>query len=112
LLPGAWHCLREPILREPQQRDLGIGSVPAAMAWIAANVPKDGSHRLLAPLPLDHPAIYYADRHGLALPINGTPQPGETLWRFAVRDQPDADADRWATAATFAELVVLKRVNR
>ncbi len=109
LLPGVWHCLREPILREPQQRDFGIGSVPAAVAWLSANAPQGGSQRLLAPLPLDHPAIYYADRHGLALPINGTPQPGETLWRLAVRDGAESEIAGWEPVAIFPELNVLKR---
>ena len=37
-------------------------------------------HRLIAPLPCDLPSIFYRDREGIAVEINGTPQPKEVVW--------------------------------
>ncbi|HVJ81283.1 MAG TPA: hypothetical protein VNC50_09460, partial [Planctomycetia bacterium] len=80
---------RNPILREPQQRELGIGSVePAILAVRDGNLGDAGAPvRVLVPLPCDHPAIYYAAKHGLKAEINGTPAPNETVLILCKRSE-------------------------
>jgi hypothetical protein len=113
---------RNPILREPQQRELGIGSVEPAILAV-----KDGDFgvkgepvRVLAPLPCDHPAIYYAAKHGLKAEINGMPRNGETVLLLCKRGEsaertledvivkPLAGPVRGATFATVKEFEELR----
>ncbi|MEE3372149.1 MAG: glycosyltransferase family 39 protein [Planctomycetota bacterium] len=56
-------------------------SIPEAVNAVGAVLEQTpGKDRLLVPVPCDLPARYYILQQGLQLPINGTPQPGETIW--------------------------------
>ena len=48
------------------------------------------SHRLIAPLPCDLPAIFYMDRAGFRIPHNAIPQPGERIWLISRQDESPA----------------------
>jgi len=80
LAAGVWFSFENPILREPHQREFGVGSVPAALQR-AADLARDdrGPIRLYAPLPCDHPAIFYASKFQAPVAINGAPRSGERL---------------------------------
>ena len=66
-------------------------SIPTAVKALGAALEQSpGKDRLLVPVPCDLPARYYILQQGLQLPINGTPQPGETIWVLGPRDKPAA----------------------
>jgi hypothetical protein len=44
----------------------------------------------LVPVPCDLPARYYILQQGLQLPINESPQPGETIWVLGPREKQAA----------------------
>ncbi|HSG68999.1 MAG TPA: hypothetical protein VLA12_01215, partial [Planctomycetaceae bacterium] len=48
-------------------------------------------HRLFAPLPCDVPSIYYMDKLGFRIPVNGEPLPSEALWLLTRPEQTPAD---------------------
>jgi hypothetical protein len=100
---GILFAFEHSILREPHQREFGIGSVPAALRKLATIVPPGEAARLYAPLPCDHPAIYYAAKYRSTVAINGAPQPGERLFLITrLGDDP---------ISTLRDLVVKQESN-
>jgi hypothetical protein len=78
---GVWFAFEHHILREPHQRELGVGSVPAAMLRLKSEISDArGGVRLYAPLPCDHPAIFYASKFRAPVEINGDSRGGERLF--------------------------------
>ena len=66
-------------------------SIPAAVNAVGAALKQTpGRHRLLVPVPCDLPARYYILQQRLQLPINGSPQPGETIWVLGPREKQAA----------------------
>jgi hypothetical protein len=91
LAAGVWFVFENPILREPHQREFGVGSVPAALQRLAILQGNGAKARLYSPLPCDHPSIYYASKFHVAVDINGAPQPGERLFLIArPKDPPES----------------------
>jgi len=128
LAAGVWFAFENPILREPHQREFGIGSVPAALQRAAVLTRDDGGPtRLYAPLPCDHPAIFYSSKFQAPVEINGPPRAGERLFLLArpgdkpaatLRDvvvrQEDliAAIPEWRIVAEFAELTLWEASQR
>jgi hypothetical protein len=67
--------------------------VPAAIGRLQTELERSDAinHRLIAPLPCDVPSIYYMDKLGFRLPVNGEPQPSEILWLLTRPDQSPAE---------------------
>ena len=82
---GIWHGIKHWPVPLPSDNRLSYISVPDVVQRLqreVASAPTE-SHRLIAPLPCDLPAIFYMDRAGFRIPHNGIPQPGERLWLIA-----------------------------
>jgi hypothetical protein len=128
LAAAVWFAFEHAILREPHQREFGVGSVPAVLQRLATLLPGDGPKaRLFSPLPCDHPSIYYASKHRVAFEINGSPQQGERLFLIArpgdapestLRDvvvKQEAIIDQmgtWNEVAKFPELTLWEASRR
>jgi len=78
---GTAYDLTHPVLIFPRER-ASFRSVREAMAALKVRTATEPGlrHRLIAPLPCDLPAIFYRDREGIDVEINGAPQPGEVVW--------------------------------
>ena len=74
-------CLFPMTLRQGYLKTDVYVSIPEAVKAVGAGLQQTpGKDRLLVPVPCDLPARYYILQQGLQLPINGIPQPGETIW--------------------------------
>jgi hypothetical protein len=75
-----WAVTHTPIL--PTAERASFVSVRSVMEYLGSRVHEQtGSrHRLIAPLPCDLPALFYRERMGIPVEVNGLPQPGEWLW--------------------------------
>ena len=124
---GIWFAFEHPILREPHQREFGIGSVPAALRHVSRALEPGKAARLYVPLPFDHPAIYYAAKFGRPIAVNGLPQAGERLFLLSrlgdepistlrdvvVKQQSNAEAiGTWNEVEKFAELTLWEASRR
>jgi hypothetical protein len=78
---GTAYAYTHPVLIYPQER-ASFRSVRAAMAELKRRIAedRDHAHRLIAPLPCDLPSIFYRDREGIVVEINGAPKPEEVVW--------------------------------
>lgn len=87
LLGGGLFVWQEPALIDAEYRE-EWADVPAVIARLCQEVPADDDarHRLAAPLPTDLPSLFYLARQGRHISVEGTPQPGETLWVITARD--------------------------
>lgn len=88
---GGWYLISRPLLFLEAER-VNYVSVPDVIARLDTEIKsgKSSSNRLIAPLPCDLPSIYYMDRRGFRIPVNGTPEPGETVWLIARKNEtPD-----------------------
>ncbi|MBN79559.1 MAG: hypothetical protein CMJ70_05420 [Planctomycetaceae bacterium] len=84
-------CLFPMTLRSGYLKTDVYVSIPAAVKTVGAALKQTpGRHRLLVPVPCDLPARYYILQQGLQLPINGIPQPGETIWVLGPREKQAA----------------------
>ncbi len=81
---GLWYAATHPVLIYPAERTSFV-SVREALEGLKARIARepDGRHRLIAPLPCDLPAIFYREREGIPVEVNGQPQPDEVLWLLA-----------------------------
>jgi|GEM_PF-2790567 len=93
LVIGVWYGVAyRPVLLRSEDR-MGYASVPNVVRRLqqeVGSVPAEGQ-RLIAPLPCDLPAIFYMEREGFRVPINGLPQPGEHVWLIAQEAETPAD---------------------
>ncbi|HUG19955.1 MAG TPA: glycosyltransferase family 39 protein [Planctomycetaceae bacterium] len=92
VLSGTAYLVGRPqLFEEAERRD--YASIPAAMGRLQAELERSDSvnHRLFAPLPCDVPSIYYMDKLGFRIPVNGEPHPSETLWLLTRPEQSPAE---------------------
>lgn len=121
---GGWYLISRPVLFLESER-INYVSVPDAIARLHTEIKsaKTKSNRLIAPLPCDLPSIYYMDQHGFRIPVNGTPEPAETVWLISRKDKTPDDVlnsnlvqlgdwgkkvARWKKVAGFEKLVLYR----
>jgi hypothetical protein len=124
VLCGLVYLVGRPYLFEEHERK-DYASIPAAIARLQTEFKQSaaGSHRLFAPLPCDLPSIYYMEKFGFRIPVNGDPQLSENLWLLARPDQTPSETLRtpliglsalsdqlgpWNAVATFDTLVLYR----
>ncbi|MFG0332086.1 MAG: hypothetical protein ACF8TS_01880, partial [Maioricimonas sp. JB049] len=117
---GSVYTIRHAVLFDPAERTSYV-SIRELIERLATEVAADpnATDRLIAPLPSDLPAVFYLDRVGLPIPVNGPPQDGETVWLITRHGETPADVltsplvqlddyvDRlapWQTVASFRTL--------
>jgi hypothetical protein len=89
LIAAVEQLAREPVLLDPEQRTDAIVAVPDAIDAIRQQPElQSGRHNILAALPCDKPAEYYAQKSGLAAEINGRPTSDMTVWLLVPRGEP------------------------
>jgi hypothetical protein len=92
---GGWHAAKTDVLFNATERsnfrylrdvmerlalEIREGSIHQRRN-AGTNAQEDGAtNRLIAPLPCDLPALFYRERDGIPVEINGSPSPGESLW--------------------------------
>ena len=118
---GVWYAFEYPILREPHQREFGVGSVPPVLQRLSTILAESDHARLFSPLPCDHPSIFYAAKLGVPVEINGAPRSGDRLFLIArPGDSPESTLQnvvvkqeglvdrvgRWNEVAKFSELTL------
>lgn len=116
---GLLHAWRQPVLFFPEDR-LGYVSVPEVVERLKQEVSNsDDAGVLLAPLPLDLPAIFYMDRTGFRVSHNEEPRLGQRVWLIARHGETPNDvladtlirlaeqADRFAPWRQVAEFETL-----
>ena len=80
-IAGTVYTVRHPVLFDPADRTsyVSIRNLIEHLEEDLADEPNDAD-RLIAPLPADLPSIFYLERAGLTIPVNGEPLEGETVW--------------------------------
>jgi hypothetical protein len=84
LFTGAGYAYSSPVLFHVSER-ADFESVPAAFQAVQQSAARhpEKRHVLLAPLPCDLPALFYARRSGSELAVNERPQPGDRVYLIA-----------------------------
>ncbi len=81
LIGGSVYAMTHPVLIYPAERTSFV-SVREALLELKRRLALDTQHphRLIAPLPCDLPSVFYREREGIAVEVNGEPRPGEVVW--------------------------------
>jgi len=89
---GTAYAFTHPVLIYPQERT-SFRSVREAMLDLKPRIAADAahSHRLIAPLPCDLPSIFYRDREGITVQVNGAPHANEVVWLLSRHGETPED---------------------
>jgi hypothetical protein len=88
LIGGTIESIRRgPALIERSER-MKYQSIPDVVSEIhRRSAPGASPNRVILPLPIDVPTLFYMDQRGIRIPHNGSPQIDETIWLVAPTDQ-------------------------